>query len=505
MALLTHRAYWRWSAGVQLARLPGAMAPLAFTGLATSITGSYRLGGVMMAVYVVAETAGALPVGRLLDRIGPARGLRISLLLVALSLAALAIAAWASTSAGTSSMPSPGVPVETAPVSHPGALAGTAPVSQPSFLALIALVALPGAMGGGLSGGFRSLLATTVNDALLPRAVAVDAMLLDGILVTGPAIVGGLALLGPLTPLTAMAIACCAAALLVPRRLSATPAPPRRPRLPEPPPPAEPPGSAAPVLSPDRLGLADPSRSGDSLLSPDPSRPADPSQSSAMPADSRSDQDPRTALRSIPADPAHRPDPPRQAERPVEPRPAGDMPVVPDASGAKVPLARCLPWLACQFTVGLLLSTIEVAPLPLVQRLGAPATAAPLVVAVLCGASIAGSAFYAWRGKVGRPRLFLGGFVVGGTVVAANLGWAGLVVGVVLVGVATGPLVAVASVNMQRLLPEKRRSEGFSLSFTVQSCGFGLGALAVGVLPLWMAPLAGVAAALFAVTRVRDL
>lgn len=108
--------------------------------------------------------------------------------------------------------------------------------------------------------------------------------------------------------------------------------------------------------------------------------------------------------------------------------------------------------------------------------------------------------------REGRPpRLFLGGFVVGGTVVAANLGWAGLVVGVVLVGVATGPLVAVASVNMQRLLPEKRRSEGFSLSFTVQSCGFGLGALAVGVLPLWMAPLAGVAAALFAVTRVRDL
>jgi hypothetical protein len=43
------------------------------------------------------------------------------------------------------------------------------------------------------------------------------------------------------------------------------------------------------------------------------------------------------------------------------------------------------------------------------------------------------------------------------------------------------------------------------LSFTVQSCGFGLGALAVGVLPLWLAPVPGVAAALFTATRLRDL
>lgn len=56
--------------------------------------------------------------------------------------------------------------------------------------------------------------------------------------------------------------------------------------------------------------------------------------------------------------------------------------------------------------------------------------------------------------------------------------------------------MTIASVNMQRLLPEDRRSEGFSVSFTVQSCGFGLGSLAVGVLPLWLAPLLGVAAAL---------
>jgi hypothetical protein len=370
MALLTHRAYWRWSAGAQLARLPGAMAPLAFTLLATSVTGSYRLGGVMMAVYVVAGTAGALPAGRLLDRIGPARGLRISLLLVALSQVALVVAAWASSPAEATS------------------------IFQPSALALIALVALSGALGAGLSGGFRSLLATTVDDALLPQAVAVDAMLLDGILITGPALVGGLALLGPLTPLTAMATACCAAALLVPRRRSATPAPPHRPRLSDSPRPVEPPRSVDPVLSPDRL------------------RPADPPPS-AVPADLRPGHDPQPAPRSITAisaDPPHPVDPLHQPERSAESRSSGDKLAVPRA---KVPLACCLPWLACQFTVGLLLSTIEVAPLPLVQRLGAPATAAPLVVAVLCGASIVGSALYAWSGKAGRPRLFLGSPWVG--------------------------------------------------------------------------------------------
>ncbi|MFF4595140.1 MFS transporter [Amycolatopsis sp. NPDC001319] len=348
--------YWRWSAGVQFARLPAGMAPLAFTTLAAAMTGSYRLGGVLMAVYVVAEMAGAVPVGRLLDRVGTARGLKTLLGAVALGLAALALAAQAGTSEA----------------------------------ALIALVVVPGLAGGGVAGGFRALLAAIVDERQLTRAVAVDAMILDGVLVAGPLLVAGASVTGPFVPLFAMAVAAAAAASLVPKRVAK----------------------------------------------------------------------PRTTKRT------------------------------------KVPLKACLPWLGCQFTVGLLLSTIEVAPLPLVERLGAPAAAAPGVVALLCGASIAGSAIYAWRGRDLGPRLFLAGFVVGGTLVAANLGWAGLVAGVVLIGGATGPLVTIASVNMQRVLPESRRSEGFSVSFTVQSCGFGLGSLAVGVLPLWLAPLLGVTAAL---------
>jgi hypothetical protein len=51
---------------------------------------------------------------------------------------------------------------------------------------------------------------------------------------------------------------------------------------------------------------------------------------------------------------------------------------------------------------------------------------------------------------------------------------------------------------MQRLLPKERRSEGFSLSFAVQATGFGIGSLSVGVLPLSLATLLGVASALVA-------
>lgn len=360
MSLFTHRAYWRWSAGVQFARLPATMAPLAFTLLTTATTGSYRLGGVLMSVYVVAEMAGAVPVGRLLDRVGPARGLPVLLLLTGAGFAVLALAADA-----------------------------PAPV-------LVALVLLPGAAAGALSGGFRTLLADTVDDDLLPRAISVDAMLLEGVLIGGPALVALLDLAGTFVPLAAMALACVAAAVLVPRRAGAH----------------------------DRV-----------------------------------------------------------------------------ESGDDVPPARLvtyLPWLGCAFTVGLLLSTIEVAPLPLVQRLGAPETAAPIVIAVLSGASIAGSALYAWRGKTGDARWFLGGFVVGGLALAADLGWAGLLASVAVIGACTGPLVATTSVNLQRLLPKNRRSAGFSLSFTVQACGFGLGSLAVGVLPLWLAPLFGVFAAAIA-------
>ncbi|EME56880.1 major facilitator transporter [Amycolatopsis decaplanina DSM 44594] len=335
------------------------MAPLAFTVLTTATTGSYRLGGIMMAVFVAAEMVGAVPTGRLLDRVGPARGLVVLLPLVAAGLFLLAAVA------------SAGAP----------------------DLVLLALAIPPGLVAGGLNGGFRTLLAGTVTEEELPRAVSVDAMILEGVIVGGPLLVALLATSGPAVPVLAMAVVALLAALLVPRRAVTR-------------------------------------------------------------------------------------DPQRTAER------------------QSIPVAACVPWLAGLFTVGLLLSTIEVGLLPLVQRLGAPESATAIVIVVLCAAGVGGSALYAARGKAGDPRLFLAGFVLGGIVVSAGFGWAGLLGGVALIGLCTGPLMAVSSVNLQKLLPERRRSEGFSLAFTVQASGFGLGSLAIGVLPVWLAPLLGVLAAL---------
>lgn len=353
------RAYWRWSAGAQLARLPATMAPLAFTLLATGITGSYRLGGVLMAVFVAAELAGAVPAGRLLDRIGAARGLVVLLACAGLLFGGLTIAA-------TTHLPAP---------------------------LLVALVVVPGSITGGLSGGFRALLGGTVSGSRLPRALAVDAMVLESVLIAGPLLVSLVSLAGPLVPLGVMALAYLASATLVPRTQAEF-------RLP------------------------------------------------------------------------HK---------------------------EKLPILAAAPWLACQFAIGHLLSTVEVAPLPLVQRLGAGPELAGFVITVLSGASIVGSALYAWRTPSAAPRrqasLLLAGFIAAGSVIAVNLGWAGLLGGAALLGLCTGPLVTVASVELQRLLPEGRRSEGFSLSFAVQGTGFAIGSLSVGALPLRLAPALGVVSA----------
>lgn len=375
-SLARHGAYWRWSAGAQFTRLPSAMAPLAFTVLTTELTGSYRLGGVLMTVFVVAELVGAIPAGRLLDRVGPARGLVLLLTCAAAGLASVAVAAAA------------------------GAPAGLLPV----------FVVMPGLIAGGLSGGFRTLLAGTVEAGLLPRAVAVDAMLIDSVLILGPVLVVASAAADPLVPLAVMAAAYLVSAGLV-RRLA---------------------GAAATVREPVSGGGREP-----------------------------------------------------------------------------IPVRAAACWLGCQFTIGHLLATVEVAPLPLVQRLGAGAGAAPVVIVAVSGASIAGGALYAWRGARSRvsPRAqamaLLGGFAVGGVVVAADLGWPGLLAGVALIGLCTAPLLTVASVRLQELLPESRRSAGFSVSFAVQATGFGIGSLSVGVLPLELAPLFGAVSALATCQLVR--
>ncbi|RKN46904.1 MFS transporter [Streptomyces hoynatensis] len=350
-------AYWHWSAGVQAGRLPAAMAPLAFTTLTVATTGSYRLGAVLMSVFVVVQTLGAVPAGRLLDRVGPGRGVPV--------LATCAAVAF-------------------------GCLAGAAAAGAPAPVLLV-LVAVPGAVAGGLPGGFRGLLARLVDDAGLPRAVSVDAMLVDAVLITGPVLVAFLAAAGTFLPILAMAGSFLVCGLLM----------------------------------------------------------------AALPG------------RHV-----------RPATGPGHSRP-------------RLPLRAAAPWLGCQFAVGHVLSTVEVSPLAYAQRLGAGEAGAALIIATLCGSSIVGGALFAWRGRpaAGCAAAFLGCFLAGSLVLTAQGRWAGLVAAVVLIGGCTGPLLTVASLQIQRLLPPGRRAEGFSVSFVVQGTGFGLGSLAIGALSLPVAAL----------------
>ena len=359
-ALLRNRAYWHWSAGAQCGRLPQAMAPLAFTTLTLATTGSYRLGAVMMSVFVVAQTLGAVPAGRLLDRVGAGRGVVALAGGAALGLACLA-----------------------------GAAAAGAPPA-----ALLALVVPPGVLAGGLSGGLRSLLAGTVDDATLPRAVAVDEMMVDTTLIAASLLVAGLAALDERAPVLAMAAAsaCCAALLAaLPRRAPAAVAAP---------------GAGAAAREP-------------------------------------------------------------------------------------LPLRAAARWYASQFAIGHVLSAVEVAPLGYAQRVGAGATGAAVLFTVLSAASVVGGALFAWRGRptTATAAAFLACFAAGSLLLVRPLGWAALLLAVTAIGAVTGPLITVASVRLQELLPPGRRAEGFAIGFVVQGTAFGLGSLAVGVLPLAAAPL----------------
>ncbi len=333
-----NRGFWQWLVAAQFVRLPSMMAPLAFAVLATQVTGSYRLGGLMMAVFVASEVVAAGPVGRLLDRVGVARGLRVLLVLCAAALCGLLI---------------------------------TIPV------VMVVFTALAGVLGGGMSGAIRALLANTVGDNM-ERAVSIDAMVIEVVVVAGPLLV---AVLGPVGGILGMAGSYLIGALLVPQA---------------------------------------------------------------------------TATKK---------------------------------HGPRPPLGSIAKWLACAFAFGHLLSTIEVASLPLGQRLGGGPATAVIVVAVLTAASITGAAVYGWRRPELPPALFLAGMAIGAVLVGLGENWPVLIAGLVTVGICTGPLNATMSLQLQRTLPEERRAEGFGLVFTAQASGFALGSLSVSALPLAFAPV----------------
>lgn len=345
--LLTDPGYWRWSAGTQLARLPDAMAPLAFTTAAAVVTGSAAAGGAMVTALVVAEVGCSVPVGRLLDRIGVARGARV--LLLARGIAYLGLLA---------------------------ALLARVPLPV-----LVALAVVPGALGAGVLGGFRALLSGLVSESRLPRAVSLNAVVTDVVIIAGPLLVAGLAALSLSAPLLAIAATSMLGAGMVPR-------------------------SAAVEAPPQGHGR----------------------------------------------------------------------------------LARPLVgWAISAFALGHLCSTVEVAALPIVQRLGGGPGAAAAVIAVFCVTSIAGSLVYTARKTPGTVRMAVALLITmaaGSALIAWGLGWIGVSAGLVIAGVCVGPLLTINSLQAERCMPVQRRAEGFAVLNTAQGLGFAAGALTLLLLPV---------------------
>ncbi|GAB3520487.1 MFS transporter [Arthrobacter monumenti] len=187
------RRFWLWSTGSHLSNLPAAMAPLTFTALTATLTGSYSAGAGMVSAMILSQVALAIPVSRLLDRASSNTGLRLLLLLRAAVF---------------------------------GILLAAVLMSAQTYL-LIGLAALAGAAGSAVPGGFRALLTGIVGFADLRRSVALTATLNELMFVIGPVLVGVLGLITESMPLIVMAALTAAAAAFVPGNAPAAPSAPQ--------------------------------------------------------------------------------------------------------------------------------------------------------------------------------------------------------------------------------------------------------------------------------------
>lgn len=180
--LLTHKPYWVWTLIVQLVNAPALMAAIAFAGLTAASTGSAKDGGVMVASLILADVASSGLIGKVADRTSGRTVPVVSAALAALGLASVATAA---------------------------AMDAPLPV-------LCALCAVAGIGLGGLTGLTRTLLNSAVPERLLERALAINATVME-LLVVGAPLIAGAAILafGWTGGVAAMAAGCAVLALLL--------------------------------------------------------------------------------------------------------------------------------------------------------------------------------------------------------------------------------------------------------------------------------------------------
>lgn len=362
LGLMRDGGYLRWLTGAQLARLPDAMAPLAFTTMTAAMSGSAAAGGAMIAAMVTAEIGCSVPAGRVLDRIGITRGTRSMLLARALAYLGLL----------------------------------SASIADLPIAVLVALAALPGVLGAGVIGAFRAMLPDVVPTASLPRAVALNAIATDLVIIIGPLLAAGLANQWIAAPLAAIAATSATAAGLTPR---------------------------APRPHPER------------------------------------DSGPHGHARLI---------------RPL------------------------LRWAITAFALGHVCASVEVAALPLAQRLNAGPTGAALLIAAFCATSMAASLAYTTlfttrtsSSAIKTAMVLLIAMAAGRATLAISDHWAWSLTGAAIAGACVGPLLTLSSVHAEHHMPAHRHTEGFAILTTAQSLGFAAGSITLTQLPL---PTLGIAA-----------
>lgn len=179
--LIPNRGYWQWLITSQLVWMPSLMAAFGLVLAGSYATGSTAVGGLMVSVYVLSATLCAPFSGRLLDRVGPARGTPWMLLAAALALALLAAAV----------------------------------VARSPAVVLLVLTGLAGVATSGTSAALRTILSQIVSQRLLPPALAISATAIEITVVSAPLLVAAAALFAPPGAVVAMALAAGIGALSV--------------------------------------------------------------------------------------------------------------------------------------------------------------------------------------------------------------------------------------------------------------------------------------------------
>lgn len=150
-------------------------------------------------------------------------------------------------------------------------------------------------------------------------------------------------------------------------------------------------------------------------------------------------------------------------------------------------------WIAVSFAFGHALGAIETAALSLAETLRSGPFGGGAIIAVLALSSAAAGLGYAALarrlpgGLAPRAGLLLVLVAVATLAVGQAHSWLTLGVTVTLVGLGTAPLNTIRSFAVERLVPGKRRAEGFSWLYTASGLGFAASGLGLTWLPLWAA------------------